>query len=82
MPRTPQTCVTDGTACALGRDRLGDVSLGLRDHRLQVLVEPGIGGFDVGRAFDERRRHARHLGFRILGVQCGPTLRSPGVATP
>ena len=51
MPRTPQTCVTDGRAGALGRDRLGDVSLGLRDHRLQVLVEPGISGFDVGRAF-------------------------------
>jgi hypothetical protein len=82
MPRTPQTCVTNGAAGALGRDRLGDVSLGLRDHRLQVFVEPRIGGFDVRRVFDERRRHARHKGFPDPLGECGPTLPSPGVATP
>ena len=32
-------CVTDGAAGARGRDRRGYVWFGLRDHRLQVLVE-------------------------------------------
>ena len=53
--------VTDGTAGAFGCNRCSYIPLGLGDHRLQVLVEPGIGGFDVRGVFDERRRHVRHL---------------------
>ena len=39
--------VTHGAAGAFGRDGLGDVSLGVCDHRLQVLHEPGISDFGV-----------------------------------
>ena len=48
--------VADGAAGAFGRDGLGDVTLRLSDHGLQVLIEPGIDGFDVRRVFDERGR--------------------------
>ena len=49
--------VTDSAARAFGRDRRGDVLFRLRDYGLQGFVEPGIGGFDVRRLSDERRRH-------------------------
>ena len=39
-------CVADRAAGAFGRDRPGNVTLGLGYHYLQGFIEPRIGGFD------------------------------------